>query len=324
MFHRFYQLDLFIALFIGLLIALLTACVSSSYSSEPAPSPNHKVDSATEVGLFEVGYRKVNIKRNDGSEYESWVFYPAQSTARDEPILAESGPYPALSFGHGFLQAAHRYKHTLRFIASHGYIVIATNSHRGIAPDHTQYSRDLARCLKYLIALSQDESSWLAGRVDEGALALSGHSMGGGAAVEASKHIDVHALIPLAGAPIRVSSDSLEDKETSPAELHIVGSVDRIITPSASRTLMSRAENPKLFTTIEGGSHCGFMDETRIGCDKGTIEHAEQLRITQSLMLAFLDLYLKGNENMHEQIWVEHPSEKTGLITIDRDAFSDQ
>jgi dienelactone hydrolase len=276
------------------------------------------------TGLYEVGYRKVKIERTDGSTYEAWVFYPAQSTKRDEPILSSTDPYPALSFGHGFLQAAHRYKHTLRFIASHGYIVIATNSHRGFAPNHAQYSQDLAQCLEHLIALSQDESSWLSGCVDEDALALSGHSMGGGAAVIAAKLLDVQALLPLAGAPIRMSRTKTVVPTQPPAELHIVGSLDRIITPAASRTLMGRTEGPKLFATIEGGSHCGFMDETRIGCDKGTIGHQSQVRMTRSLMLAFLDLNLKGNVDMHQQVWVEHEDEARGLVTIDRVTYTDE
>ncbi len=205
-------------------------------------------------GAHKVGYRNITIERSDRTSFSAWVFYPAVQSERDAPALAADDPYPALSFGHGFLQPPQRYKHTLRFIASHGYVVIATNSHRGIAPDHAQYSQDLARCLERLIELSDDDSSWLSGVVDQQALALSGHSMGGGAAVAAARLIRVQALIPLAGAPLW-ARDADQAPEGIVAQLHIVGSEDRIVPPAASRTLIDRDQRPWLMATIEGGSH---------------------------------------------------------------------
>lgn len=268
-------------------------------------------------GTHEVGYRSIMIERTDRTTFSAWVFYPAAQSERDAPTLAVDGSYPALSFGHGFLQPPQRYKHTLRFIASHGYIVIATNSHRGIAPDHAQYSQDLARCLQRLIELSEDDSSWLSGMVDRQAMALSGHSMGGGAAVAAARLIPVQALIPLAGAPLR-ARDADQAPEGIVAQLHIVGSEDRIVPPAASRTLVDNDHAPRLVATIVGGSHCGFMDETILGCDKGSMAHETQLEITRALMLAFLDLTLKGDDSKHEQLWVEHAHEAAGLVHIER------
>jgi dienelactone hydrolase len=296
------------------LLLILGLFASSVFGSEPESL----------AGPYDVGYRNVTIERPDTSTFSAWVFYPASNAERDAPPLADAGPFPAMSFGHGFLQPPQRYRFTLRFIASHGYIVIATNSHRGIAPDHAQYSQDLAQCLEHLIVRSSDESSWLAGLVDENALALSGHSMGGGAAVVASELINVQALIPLAGAPLRAKNSADADTEHHAAQLHIVGSEDRIVPPAASRTLIDEDSSPRLFATIEGGSHCGFMDETILGCDKGSIDQQTQLRITRSLMLAFLDFYLKDDDTMHEQVWVEHEDEAAGLVSMERKSEIDQ
>lgn len=295
-------------------VLLLGCCAARTPGSEPTPDRD----------LHEVGYRNLTIERPDSSTFSAWVFYPAVRSERDASMLDDAGPFPAMSFGHGFLQPPQRYKHTLRYIASHGYIVIATNSHRGIAPDHAQYSGDLARCLEHLVSQSRDETSWLAGSVDPDALALSGHSMGGGAAAHAARLIRVQALIPLAGAPLR--SDHPEKKGVEPpfAQLHIVGSEDRIVPPAASKTLIDGEGDRRLFATIEGGSHCGFMDETILGCDEGSIELSDQLRITRSLMIAFLDLYLKGDDTMHERIWVEFEHERAGLVSIERFIETDQ
>lgn len=295
-------------------VLLLGCCAAHTRGAEPRPDND----------VHQVGYRNISIDRPDSTTFSAWVFYPANRAERDAAMFDGADPFPALSFGHGFLQPPQRYKHLLRDIASHGYIVIATNSHRGIAPDHAQYSRDLAQCLEHLIELSRDESSWLAGSVDPDALALGGHSMGGGAAAHAAGLIRVQVLIPLAGAPLRSNDAATGIVDPPKAQLHIVGSEDRIVPPTASRTLIDEGGNRRVFATIEGGSHCGFMDETILGCDVGSLDHQTQLRITRSLMISFLDLYLKGDEAMHDPIWIEHEDEREGLVSFERIENSDQ
>lgn len=282
-------------------------------------SPSAAVAAAadgSEQGEHAVGYRSIKIERQDGTAFWAWVFYPADAHEQDAALIEGDDRFPVVSFGHGFLQPVQRYRYSLRFLASHGYIVIATNSHRGIAPDHAQYSRDLALCLTHLIELGRDDSSWLAGRVNADALALSGHSMGGGASVRATSSVRVQALITLAGAPLRTGPT--RGPGNPPAQLHIVGDADRIVPPGATRGLFADLDGPRLFASIAGGSHCGFMDETIPGCDKGSIDHEEQLRISRSLMLAFLDLYLKGDERHHGALWDRHPLEESGVLVMER------
>lgn len=273
----------------------------------------------SEPGAFAVGYRNIQIERPDGSSFWAWVFYPADESEQDTAIVDGDERFPVVSFGHGFLQSVQRYRYTLREIASHGYIVIATSSHHGFTPDHREYSDDLARCLTRIVSSAQEERSWLFDRVDPQSLALCGHSMGGGAAELAARGLKVRALITLAGAPLRVQPGS--DDELPTHELHIAGDADRIVPPNASRRLLGAKG---LFATIRGGSHCGFMDETVIGCDEGEIEHDEQLRITRVLMRSFLDLHLKGQEELYDEFWVEHPLELEGLVGFSRSELSEQ
>ena len=272
-----------------------------------------------EPGAYSVGYRNIEIDRPDGSSFWAWVFYPADQAEKDTAIVHGVERFPVVSFGHGFLQPVQRYRYSLRDLASHGYIVIATNSHHGLTPDHAEYSDDLARCLTHIVSSSRTERSWLFDRVDTESLALSGHSMGGGAAVAAAREIDVKVLITLAGAPLRSKPAAGEHRPEY--ELHIVGDADRIVPPAASRTLL---DAPGLFVIIRGGSHCGFMDETVIGCDEAEIAHDEQLRITRVLMRSFLDLHLKGQEALYDEFWVEHPLELEGLVEFSRSELSEQ
>jgi len=280
------------------------------------------VGEANELGPYAVGFRSIRIERDDDTAFWAWVFYPAATHAQDEPLIDGDEKFPVVSFGHGFLQPVQRYRYSLRFLASHGYIVIASNSHRGISPDHAQYSADLAQCLTHLAELGRQASSWLAGRVDEDALALSGHSMGGGASARASMSLRVHALITLAGAPLRDSP--VQHAPPAPPQLHIVGDADRIVPPEATRTLIDDRDAPWIFARIRGGSHCGFMDETVLGCDKGSIAHDEQLRITRALMLAFLDLHLKGDHEQGTVLSKEHPLRTSGALRLELGPSEDE
>jgi dienelactone hydrolase len=264
-------------------------------------------------GSYAVGYRHIEIDRPDGPSFWAWVFYPAIAGERDAAFVRDDERFPVVSFGHGFLQTVQRYRYSLRDLASHGYIVIATSSHHGLAPDHAEYSGDLARCLAYVVTSSNDEQSWLFGRVDEHALALSGHSMGGGAAVAASRGLEVKALITLAGAPLRSKPES--DDHRPEHELHIVGDADLIVPVGATKTMI---DDSGVIVTIRGGSHCGFMDETVIGCDEGELDHDEQLRITRTLIRSFLDLHLKGRTELEKEFAVEHPLEAQGLVRFER------
>jgi len=81
--------------------------------------------------------------------------------------------------------------------------------------------------------------------------------------------------------------------------------------------------------TIEGGSHCGFLDRPEsFGCDRGRIEPRRQLRLARQLMLDILDAYLKDDRDKHDALW-DAGATRAGLIferspRREREAPSDQ
>lgn len=95
-------------------------------------------------GPYRAGRRRVTIVRPNGSSFSAQLYYPATATGDGTPYDGSGAPYPAISFGHGFLQPPERYRSTLEHLASWGYFVIATESGLELFPNH-QVSSDSAQ-----------------------------------------------------------------------------------------------------------------------------------------------------------------------------------
>ena len=112
------------------------------------------------------------------------------------PVAGRALPLVAIS--HGWLQPAHRYADTMRYLASWGLVVVAPDTQKGPVPSHGDMALDLAAAL-HLVAQSS-----LAGgrvRVDSERLGLIGHSIGGGAAVlAAAAESDIGAVVTVTAA----------------------------------------------------------------------------------------------------------------------------
>jgi pimeloyl-ACP methyl ester carboxylesterase len=247
----------------------------------------------------------VTVGRPDGTTFDAVLFYPtaAEGVADYDPTGA---PYPAVSFGHGFLIDVPFYESTLGRLAARGYFVIATRSALEPLPDHAAYARDLLRCLDYLEAENADETSPWFQQVDTAALGLFGHSMGGGAALAAAATDDrLGALVTLA--PSELFDPSVIDAApsvTAPSRF-IVGDMDGF-TPADSHALRmyESAPPPKQFTLILGGNHCGFMDRpVPFFCDLAGLPRDEQLDLTVELTADFFDNYLKQSPTTEPLVW---------------------
>eukprot|EP00213_Chloropicon_mariensis_P004051 CAMPEP_0197469978 /NCGR_PEP_ID=MMETSP1309-20131121/541_1 /TAXON_ID=464262 /ORGANISM="Genus nov. species nov., Strain RCC998" /LENGTH=345 /DNA_ID=CAMNT_0043006389 /DNA_START=421 /DNA_END=1458 /DNA_ORIENTATION=+ len=113
---------------------------------------------------------------------------------------ASTQVWPGLVFGHGICAEAEFYEHLLSIVASWGYVVFATDEYsdcdpsafmRGETVNTTAYAEELERNVAYLRE-REDVNSSLIG--------IAGHSMGGGASVNAAAALGnvVRAVIPIA------------------------------------------------------------------------------------------------------------------------------
>lgn len=254
-------------------------------------------------GPHPVSQRTVTVTRANGTTFSAQIRYPAQSSAANAPFAPAAAPAPAISFGHGFLSAVDLYDSTMDHLASHGYIVIATTSEGSILPNHGNFALDIRQCLTWLEQQDALAGGWLLGAVDEARFGVSGHSMGGGAsALAAGADARIKCLATLAAAETNPSAANAALSIQVPAR-YIVGSQDTIVAPSTTQGQYANTDAPRQFSTIAGGSHCGFIDSAIIACDSGSITRADQLAKTRALLLEFFNTHLRGDAARYATVW---------------------
>ncbi|MBK8812525.1 MAG: alpha/beta hydrolase [Acidobacteria bacterium] len=256
------------------------------------------------AGRFRAGWRSVTVTRPNNTTFTARLFYPATTNGQNATYDPSGGPYPAITFGHGFFQAVSNYQSTLEHLATHGYFVIASDSEGGLLPSHQNFANDLRQSLTYLESENSNSASTLFNQIQTSRFGASGHSMGGGASIlAASQDPRIKALANLAAAETNPSAVNAMPSVTVPASL-ISASSDTIVPVASNGQLMFNAgPPPKLLPVIQGGWHCGFIDANGFGCDSGTIARSEQLAETRRLLTSFFNLYLKSDETVWKQVW---------------------
>lgn len=297
-------------------VVAATAMIASDHRAPGDPArhvaPRAAAPSAAglpfaEPGPWPAGWRRVEVAPSVGTPFWALVTYPAESAGDGADLDGAGGPYPAIAFGHGFFQEPVRYAGLLAHLATWGFVVIATESQGGLAPDHARFAADLSDTLTYLERAQADEGSWLRGAVRLDRFGASGHSMGGGASLLATAaDRRIRAVANLAAAETRPSALAAMSQVAVPLHL-IVGSEDAIVAPASTQRLYEAARPPRLFTTIVGGHHCGFQnDPFPIGCDRGSLPAAEQMALTKHLLTAFFRLYLTDDGDW-DAVWSGPP-----------------
>jgi dienelactone hydrolase len=269
-------------------------------------------------GAFKAGTASVTVTRPDGSTFAATLHYPATLEAVNAPLDGSGAPYPGIVFGHGFVQPVTQYASTLKHLATHGFFVIASQSEGGLFPNHANFAKDLRASIDWLEAQNSLLSSPYLGAIDVDRLGASGHSMGGGASILATKDdFRIDALATLAAADTNPSSIAAMSAIGVPVRL-IAGSDDTIVPPDSSTVPMfGNADAPRQMLTIEGGFHCGFTDASFLFCDSGGITRAEQLAITRRLLTEFFLLHLRGEQSWWSTVWgpATPPSSETLLVS---------
>ena len=279
-----------------LLIAVLLVIISGVVVAQNDP--------LSQPGRYRAGWRSVTVTRANNTTFTARLYYPAVSAGQNAPFDPSGAPYAAITFGHGFFQAVSSYQSTLEHLATHGYLVIATDSEGGLAPNHQNFADDIKRCLTYLEQENANTSSVLFGQVATSKFGASGHSMGGGASIlAASQDARIKGLANLAAAETNPSAIAAMPLISIPVSL-ISGSADTVV-PVASngQTMFNGANTPKIIPVIQGGWHCGFEDANGFGCDTGTITRGQQLSETRRLLTSFFNLYVRRSDVDWKQVW---------------------
>ncbi|MFO0856196.1 MAG: hypothetical protein U0640_02425 [Phycisphaerales bacterium] len=238
-------------------------------------------------GPYPAGTRTVTVTRPNATTFTARLSYPAQAAGANQPYSQIAPAGAILSFGHGFVQTTGSYASTLDHLASWGFIVIASDSEGGLAPNHQNFANDLRTCVSWLEQQQVTPGSFLLGKVDVRRVGLSGHSMGAGASILAGASGDsrIDVIANMAAANTNPSSIAASASVRVPMFL-VSGSSDTIVPVGSNGQLMyNNAAGPAQLPIITGGYHCGFQDSSfPIGCDSSSLPRATQLSLTRRLL----------------------------------------
>ncbi|MFO0946658.1 MAG: dienelactone hydrolase family protein [Planctomycetota bacterium] len=261
-------------------------------------------------GPYHVGEETLVINRTagDSGSFDAKIFYPAISSGSSTPLDASGGPYPVLSFAHGYLTDARaEYSETARHLASHGYLVVLPSSYESVLDvfEAESLGHDGASGFNYLVAQSSNPSSPYYLAVDTSGFAAMGHSMGGAASIsEASQNASVKTIVTWAAQNmINPSAPDQIPNVHVPIQM-IAGTEDAIVSSSTTSTIFNSASAPIVLNNLIGGFHFGFEDYgDGIGADSGPMPRATQLGYARSLSVQWLNLYMKGDQSAWRQLW---------------------
>ncbi|GGQ54436.1 chlorophyllase/cutinase-like alpha/beta fold protein [Streptomyces asoensis] len=294
-----------------LLTAAAALTLAPGAEAHPA-SPTVRATDPSTAGSFPVAYTDLTVSAA-GRSYSARVWYPGTTAGANAPVAA--GAHPGLAFGHGFFQAITQYESLLKHYASWGVITVAPKSQGGLFPSHSAFADDLNAALTWLTTQNTTSGSRFADRVDTGKLALSGHSMGGGAAlVAAGRNPAVKSVTTLAAAETNPSAVAASATLGIPVQ-YVGGSADSIAGVAANQQKMYDAKpSHTQLRVITGGFHCGFEDSSGIGCDSGTVTRAVQLKLTYGVTTSWLLHTLGADTSLYDQVWGSAAQNLPGVV----------
>lgn len=260
-----------------------------------------------DAGPYASSSLEINITRDDGSAFAARVYFPA-ARAGDEAWPASSqSSFPLIVFGHGYMQPVESYESLLRHLAGNGFVVIAPRSFEANPfPSHSQFGDDLNAGLNEIVAQAGRAGSLFYRKIDRHRLGAMGHSMGGGAALlAASRNARIQAVSVWAMVDTNPSAVAAISGNTRPVQW-IAGSEDGIV-PADQRDLWRKVRSPAPLQVplIAGGAHCGFQNVNAFAlfCDHGHLLKADQIRITQRLLIDWFSLYLRDDVSRWDAVW---------------------
>ncbi|MGQ4375730.1 alpha/beta hydrolase family protein [Streptomyces sp. SAS_267] len=295
-----------------LLLSAASAFAVIPAASASLPAATSTVADPSTTGAYAVAYSDVTVSAS-GRSFSARVWYPGSTAGPNAPVAP--GAHPGLAFGHGFFQGITQYEGLLKHYASWGFITVTPKSQGGLFPSHSAFADDLNAALTWLTSQNATGGSRFAGAVNTDRLGVSGHSMGGGAALlAASRNPAIKSVSTLAAAETNPSAVTASGKLTVPAQ-YVGGSADTIAGVADNQQKMYDAKPaPTQLRVITGAFHCGFEDSSGFGCDSGTLARAAQQKLTQGVTTSYLLYTLGADSSMYDQVWGSAAQNLAGVV----------
>jgi predicted dienelactone hydrolase len=157
------------------------------------------------------------------------------------------GGHPIITWGNGTNASTDAYLALLRHLASWGFVVIASDS------GQTRTGEEMIAGVDYLLELNDTPGSPFYDQLDPESIGTTGHSQGGGGAINAATDPRVTCALPIAPARGDIGQVGV------PIFL-IAGSQDSIVPASWVRsTSYDLATSPTIFGIVQGMGHMDFV-----------------------------------------------------------------
>jgi hypothetical protein len=205
------------------------------------PSPNViATPGPTDSKYFSKGSHDVTIKTFTGPLNSYTMYYPSDLTT-------SSDKYPAITWGNGTDGVPVLYDTLLKHFASHGFVVIASNS------TMTGDGSAIIAGAEWLISENSSSGSFLYGKIDTANIGATGHSQGGGGAINAGKNQAIKCTAPIAPMPVVMFGVKM------PMFL-VTGSADMIIPTITVKTMIYiLSAAPTILAELKGATHLTVM-----------------------------------------------------------------
>jgi len=199
------------------------------------------------------------------------------------------------------------------YLASHGFAVITfdTNELNDLPPLRADA---LLATIGLLRSENSRQGSAVRGKILEDNMAVMGHSMGGAAALLLANENsnEIKAAIPFTAGGLRNANFSAVAVPT----LVIAGEIDRLAPVnehawSHYQTLTNAA--PRMYMEVEGGNH--FIANTAEVENERLRPNIDVHELVGGMAVAWLKLFLDGEEEYRELLFGEMPSEITEQLS---------
>lgn len=180
-----------------------------------------------------------------------------------------TGPGPLVIYSHGFMSFRQEGLYLSRFLASHGYTVVAidfpmSGYHAPDGPlltDVVNQPGDISATLDYLLERNADPADSLYQRIDPDRIAAAGVSLGGMTSLLAGFHrslLDerIDAIVSIAGPGSMFTADFFA--RTDLPLLLVYADTDAIVTYEGNALRLQGLYPSATLVTLRGASHAGF------------------------------------------------------------------
>jgi predicted dienelactone hydrolase len=217
---------------ITLIIVVMIAIGFVFTACDPGDADKPDIDGTIEETYAATG--PYDVTSTSTADYK--IFYPSRM----------DGNHPIITWGNGTGAPTFSYTPTLQHLASWGFVVVASNS------SMTQSGKEMVGGIDYLIKENSRSGSIFYKMLDADKIGSTGHSQGGGGAINAAKDDRVTCTAPLAPSPAQIQ------KVKCPIFL-VAGSADNIVSANMVRFwCYTPAEAPTIFGIIQGANHFTF------------------------------------------------------------------